>query len=634
MNYIFKGRICGYICDECSEPLSKVKVRLYRSRPEQDVTTLAVANPKDTFAILTEEQVRAKAGSLLIEVETNDLGEFTAELGDKQGYKGGAFEVDVYCGNVPHHVPGAKAPTPLQFSITTLQPLWRRADADFLAGWEYCVPSRFWCAIRARFGAWTICGRLTTCTDHYPIAGATVSAFDVDWLQDDALGSSVTDSTGHFRIDYVTADFQKTIFSPLINIEWVGGPDLYFKAELGGIILLQEPPSTGRTPGRQNVGHCFCVELCTDKVQPPPPDHIPHWQSVWDFAIHPAAPNPASAFSVEGYAGGPGNSYAFSGGIPLRGNCPLRNVAAPANPLKYRFVIGEWTTLGSPDGDAAVIPSTPPAILSPVTQIFSTLVGYVFYTNALSLPDSAPVYTDSSDLSTAADPDGAGWLKLDGKIVTVDMRNGTTSPVAVSEANFLRTFDLISLNSNVITSVHPVRMPGGLAINQAGRSLTAAEQEPIRRYRLQFEVRDSVSHLLVLTDTLDSIVIDNSAVVLALDLEELRTNACNPVAGGAVHILYTIDHPHLRSFGLSISNNNGLVHPPPALPTGTFVPPPPPNNYLFHGGAGGPHQSPGNNGGFSVNVAGDAPCAYRVTLAWQTRIYQDPGHSTEKLYCK
>jgi hypothetical protein len=55
-----------------------------------------------------------------------------------------------------------------------------------------------------------------------------------------------------------------------------------------------------------------------------------------------------SSFSIEGYAGGPANSFAFSGGIPLRGNCPLRNVAMPANALKYRFLIGEWTTPGSP----------------------------------------------------------------------------------------------------------------------------------------------------------------------------------------------------------------------------------------------------------------------------------------------
>jgi hypothetical protein len=630
MNYILKGRLCGHICGECFEPLSQVKVRLYRSRREQDVTALAVANPKGTFAILSDDDVRAKQESLIAEFETDDQGNFSAELGENQGYTGGAFEVDIYCGTVPRRIPTPRPPKPLQFTITTIQPAWRRAEQAAVAAWEYCIPYRFWCGVRARFDAWTICGRLVTCKERVPIPGATVKAFDVDWLQDDELGSGTTDASGHFRIDYTTAAFQKTIFSPTINVELTGGPDLYFRAELGGQPILEEAPSVGRTPARENVGHCFCVELCTDKIVPPGPNETPHWQSVWDFPIHPAAPSAASTFATEGYAAGAANSLVFSGSIPLRGNCPLRNVAAPANALKYRFLIGEWTTLGSPDGDPTVIPATAPGALMPVTQIFDTLVGYIFYTNGLGLSDSAPVIVNNADIFS--DADGAGWIKLDGKAVTVDMRDGTTAVRNVSNANFLRTFDLINLNSPAVTSVHPIRMPGGLPKINAGSSLTTAQQEPIRRYQIGFEVRDSVTHAVVATDALSSIVIDNTAVIVALDLEELRTNACNPVSN-SVHILYTIDHPHLRSFGLSISNNIGPVHPPPALPTGAFVPPPPTANFLFRGDAGGPHNGT-NTGGFPVNVVGDKPCAYRVTLSWQTRIYNDPPHSTEILYCK
>jgi hypothetical protein len=216
--------------------------------------------------------------------------------------------------------------------------------------------------------------------------------------------------------------------------------------------------------------------------------------------------------------------------------------------------------------------------------------------------------------------------------------NTATSVVHVNNpvGNFLRTFDLFVLNSPAITSSHPAKLPGGLPILDAGRSLITAEQEPIRRYRLMFEVRDGVTLAPVATDTLDSIVLDNSLVAVALDLEELRTNACNPVSAGSVHILYTIDHPHLRFFSLGISNNNGGVHPPPPLPSGNFAPPPPISNYLFRGGAGGPHL-PGNNGGFAVDVSNpvtDPPCAYRVALAWQTRHYLSSATSTDRLYCK
>jgi hypothetical protein len=181
-------------------------------------------------------------------------------------------------------------------------------------------------------------------------------------------------------------------------------------------------------------------------------------------------------------------------------------------------------------------------------------------------------------------------------------------------------------------------MAGGLPKADAGRSLTAAEREPIRRYQLDFEVRDAVTLATVATDTLSSIILDNSPVIVALNLEELFVSACNPLAGAAaVHILYTVDHPHLRSFSVSISNNTGQKHPPPAhsgsptvaMPSGAFGA----GAFTFRGGAGGPHTG-ANNGGVAVDISADPPCAYAVGLGWQTRRWNDPGTGTQILYCK
>jgi hypothetical protein len=631
MGYIFRGSLCGWLCGECREPLFDVVVRLYRHRAEQNITALAVADPSDTFTVLNDEQVKAKASMLIAETKTDAQGNFSFNLSREQKYNGEAFEIDVYCGSVPYRKKTAQPPKPRQFSITTLQPSWKTvAENEFVGAWQYCIPYRFWCHFRGLFDAWVICGHLTNCEDKSPIPGATVSAFDVDWLQDDPLGSATTDATGHFRIDYTSADFKLTPFSPFINLELVGGPDVYFKATLGSDTLIDEPRSTGRTAGRQNVGPCFCVDLCTDKVHIPV-DKLPHWQRVWEFDIHPAAPNPASQFSIEGYAGGPSSSFVFGdnnyrGGALLRGNCPLTNVAAPTHALEYRFVIGEWTWAGGGDGDPTVMPSVAPVSLAPVLQIRNTTVGYVFYTNAFGFSDSADVIITSADL------DASGWVKaILGRNVTVDMRNGTTSTVTITESNFLRTDELIVLNSTAITSAHATRMPGGLPKSDAGRSLTNAEQEPIRRYTLQFEVRDASTLAPIYTDTLSSIVLDNSAVVWALDLEELRTNLCNPLGGANfAHVLYTVDHPHMNNFSMSISNNGGTVHGVPPMPSGSFLPGP---NFFFRGGAGGPHNGT-NTGGFHVNISGDAPCAYRVTLAWATRQYLTSGTNTEILYCK
>ena len=444
----------------------------------------------------------------------------------------------------------------------------------------------------------------------------------------------MTDINGRFRIDYTSDAFKVTPFSPFLNLEWFGGPDVYFKATLGTDVILDEPASTGRTRGRENVGPCFCVRLCSDKVQGGCGVSCePHWQKVWDFDVHPDSGMSGSQFSAEGYAGGPNSSFVFGdinyrGGVLLRGNCPLISPSDNTHKLQYRFVIGEYTWSVNPQEDPTRVPDLAPAALAPVTQIVSTVVGYVFYTNALGFSDSADVVITSGDL------DANGWVSpILGRIVTVDMRNGTTANVAITDANFLRTDELIVLNSSVITAAHPPKLPGGLPQLDAGRALTNSEKEPIRRYRLQFEVRDVTTTATIFTDTLSSIILNNSSPILALDLEELRTNKCSPLGGAATaHVLYTVDHPHLNSFSLTISSNLGTVHSAPPMPSGSFLPGP---NIFFHGGNSGPHNGT-NTGGFPVDISMDPPCAYRVNLNWSTRHYPQAlgDDKPEILYCK
>ena len=640
MNYRFRGKLCGFICPECPEPLSRVNVRLYRVRSGQDVTALAVAKPKDTFAILSDEQVKAKKDSLIAETQTDDEGNFAFDLGDKQKYNGEAFEVDVYCGTVPHRKPTPQPPTPIQFSVTVLQPQWKRTEAGQLAYWGYCLPARYWCAVRARFDAWTICGLLTTCKDKLPISGATVSAFDADWLQDDPLGSAVTDASGHFRIDYTTQDFQVTPFSPLINFECVSGPDVYFSIEYAGNPIYTEDRSVGRTPGRENVGHCFCVHLCTDQVPHTDPEKLPHWTKVEGFNVHFNAFDLPHNILPEGYGGTLDGSYTFGGNVALFGNCPFRNNAAPANPLKYRFLIAEWSWVGGGDGTAGVMPTVaPPAPSVPpapnadwkiVKLGGATWVGDVYYNDGVNPLASQSVYI------TAGDQDAEGFVLLDGKSISVPMSGGGSSTQILSESpgtsNFVRSGYLLHMDSLAISNAHASRRPVWASDQtQAGRGLSLAEQEPIRRYKMLFQVRDTVTNNDVWVDTLDSVVLDNSEPVMLVYLQELLASACNPITGLTdIHVRYTADHPHLRYFRMEIRNNNGSVHispppppgvPPPApppsdMPRGDFFPP---GDYLFRGGASGPVPPMTNPGGFDVNISSDPMCAYEVRLYWLTR---------------
>ena len=393
-------------------------------------------------------------------------------------------------------------------------------------------------------------------------------------------------------------------------------------AELGGTTILAEDPETGRSPGRTNIGPCFCVDLCSGKVVGGGPETVPHWMQVAEtFDIHPDAGHAGSAFSADGYAGDvtdpTADGYVFGGTIQLNGNCPLTNIATN-NSVKYRFLFGEYTWSGPPD-DPGTMPTVAPATpYDPIVAQFApTLVGYVSYVDGNGDAQWGDVIVD------ATDPDG--WITVNGRSVTVPMYNppASTATVVVSEANFLEAFTLSNLNTEAITAVHPAKLPGGLPQADAGQSLTTAQEEPIRRYLLQFEARDTVTNDLLGSDTLSSIIFSNSSPVIALDLVELLANLCNPLGGASdVHVLYTVDHPHLRSFSTAIGNNNGQVHPPPAMPSGAYTP----GSFFFRGGASG-------TGGTAVSISGDPPCAYRVTLSWETRVWQDTGHSTEILYC-
>ena len=373
--YIFKGRLCGYLCAECLEPLSHVRVRLYRVARNTDVAARVAASAKDSFAVLDAAAMQGRDALLIGEGDTDAEGNFAVALDEKQ-YDGGPFDVDVRLETVP----GLERPEnaePLQLTVNTLQPEWKQVGDVLQFIWEYCLPFRRWCAIRGRFGAWVICGHLTDCRTKRPIAGATVRAFDADWTQDDALGSGVTDATGHFQIHYTAAAFRRTPFTPFINVEWVGGPDVYFRADLGPDVVLNEPRSAARTPGRENVGHCLCVDLCghapdrlIGEIDTPAQNACVQSQQIATCLTSGAALNSVAITGTA--AGGPFDHYT----------------------LRYSY--------GGPLIDTAVVYpdcSRPPAATGSTTPVTSGLLGWL---DVNLLPPGVTEFTVRLDVFDAA----------------------------------------------------------------------------------------------------------------------------------------------------------------------------------------------------------------------------------------
>ncbi|PWU00405.1 MAG: hypothetical protein C5B51_25185 [Terriglobia bacterium] len=604
MAYIFKGRLCGYICPDCPEPLANVKVRLYRSRANEGVTLLAAASAKDTFAILSDSDVAAKASSLIAETTAAADGSFTFELGEQQKYKGEAFEIDVYCGTVPHRKQTPKPPKPLQFSITTLQPAWRNTDAGLIAAFDYCVPSRYWCEIRRRFGAWTICGTVVDCKSGAPIAGVKVRAFDVDWLQDDDLGSGVTDGTGKFRIDYLPIDFEQTPLSPLLNFELIGGPDVYFKVEtLGGVSLLNESRSQGRTAGRENIGPCFCVKLCVEGGGGDGGNPIPLFTHIGQYHVDPIYGD----FTADGLT--TAGNYAFTDTIPLIGLLP--NGSAP-DALEYHFQWGEYNPAGTVLGPVSDLDST---------KIAATVIGQLEYfdwdnVNSVWVLRSADYWANNPGVAATiihrnGMPDISVQLnqtvKPGGWIEVPRQNNLATNGIGLYVGGFV---DMVNLDTTKLTSEqYDLTTPAPPLA--AGDPMPAGKKSRMHRFKLFFEARKVGTVPILSSNAREKIVMSNThyiqlhhpnwagytnneRCVVLIDAAELAVpgGGCGKITDH-VHALFTAYHPFLGSVQVYLEGPT-----PPPLP--------PAVNPAIS--ADGESDSPG--GGQDFNLTANKDCAY------------------------
>jgi hypothetical protein len=606
-NFIFNGRLCGYICSECPEPLSAVRVRLYRAREGQDITGLAVASPKETFAILSDEEVKAKQSSLIAEAETDEQGNFSFELGSKQKYGGEAFEIDVYCGNVPHRKPGPNPPPPVQFSITTLRPMWRRSELGSIAAWEYCIPYRYWCAVRRRFRVWTICGEVTVCDSKIPVGGVKVIAFDTDWLQDDEIGSAITDGSGKFRIDYLAEDFEKTPFSPLINFECISGPDLYFRVETpGGTALLTEPRSRGRDADRENVGTCFCVHLCLDKPPVDGGNPIPLFTHVGQYRVDPIY----NDFTADGLT--TAGNLAFTDTIPLIGLLP--NGSAP-DALEYHFRIGEYNPAGTVLGAVSDVDQTmiAPTVIGQLEYFDwdSILLAFVlrsanYWVNNAGAPVTTIHCNGAPDITVQLNQPvkPGGWIEVPRQNNLVPNGQGLFVGGFVSMVDLETT----KLTDEFFDVTAP---PPAL---KAGESVPAGMRSRMHRFKLFFEARKVGTIPILSANVREKIVfsnthyqqhhhpswagyVDNRRAVVLVDVGELAMPGagCSKVTDH-VHALFTAYHPFLGSVSVYIEGPT-----PPPLPASISPPI-----------VGGEAVSPA--GGHDFNFAAQPKCAYILWL--------------------
>ena len=560
MAFIVKGNLLGYLCDDCFEAVSNVQIRIYSPESEQNLAAAAVAATKNTFKALTDKQVEAKSNRLIAEGATDLAGNFEVTIGGN--YIGGAFDIDFYCGTVPRFPPKPKLDfPPRQFHLTTLFPQWKEvggglndraiAATDYVFGWKYALPTKFWCFIRGYyFDAWTICGHLTNCQTKEPLVGVDVFAYDADLLQDDTLGSAKTDATGHFRIDYTSTDFRQNFFFQL-NLEtdldapfFSSGPDVYFKAFYNGTPILEETAADRR----KNVDYCLCVALCsTSTIIPEGGGNLRSaWTSI-GLAFNIPTGSILNDFDTEGYAGAP--KYGFTSTIRLTGQAPHKR--ANGNHVEYRFLVSHATT---PNGGAAPALANFTKTIGVTSGLFQPcLVG--------KLAQSVFPFGTLNVVAQQPDFDTDGWFDVNKAIERTLTNNG----IALSDLpnwDYIDEDTLMSLNTTVLTTEPNV--PNGAAT--AGNPVPVGDRIGIEKIAIRFEVREVVNKatnnfvtLLGSGRTLNSMVVNNNPTFFKCVVDQLVTlGDCSPLSG-TIHTSYTVHHPLLKDVSIHVRSNSGFI---------------------------------------------------------------------------
>lgn len=598
MGYLVKGTLRGALCADCIEPLEGLQVRAYALAGGRDAAALAAARTNDTFDQVSDADRDAKAPRLLAQASIDSSGAYTLDFGKAKDYAGQAFELDLYAETVPRRKSGEGLPKPMQFTLTVVQPQWREMGSDRIAAWDYTLPYRIWCGIRSRFGAWVICGTVRHCETQAPIGGVRVRAFDVDWLQDDPLGSDITNAAGQFRIDYLASDFKQTIFSPTINLEWTGGPDLYFRVEtLAGTTLLAEPRTRGRDMDRENAGPCFCVALCL-KEQPPLPEPLPVFDALGGYAYATQIDSavPGTGLTV-------GDQRAFFSTVRLNGILPK---TLGGQPMEYRFEFRTTTANGTPIGAW-----TPVA----TTQFAATTIGRVERYAPAFPGDPNPVKTSWMVADPASPAPGPNNAAIVGGWIRVPQASNVFGP----DGFFVPNGDML----RVITPLLVPQPALNMAAVIAGESSTAhgAALAQNRHIALRMRVRavgvpatetdaGVCAHVAIENTVYNNVrkggswaPVDVSGQLCACSVDslQLRAGGCAGL-NAALDVLFTAAHPNLGDVSVSMNGPGG--------PYGFGMPVP---------------VTPGDHFGQAIN--GAAPpaggwtfaalpdCAYIVTLS-------------------
>jgi hypothetical protein len=514
---------------------------------------MVAAQSKETFQILEEKQIKAKAKRLLAETTTDAQGNYSFEIdGNEKAYKGEAVEFDVYYDSIPDYGQEDTAKPrgfkSFQVTLDVLQPRWRETNNGLLARWDHRVSRKWWCGILQRLDIWVICGTLRDCESEQLQSGIEVIAMDDDVISDDQLGSAITDSSGRFCIYYRSKDFKKTFLSPVINVETPlfplgNGPDIYFKYALAGSVFAEEDPSEARKPGRENVDNCLCVNLCVEGGQREPISSFFHIGEARRYHIVLNI-NPTDGRTANKVESG-WNEQAFYGNLALLGTLEK---TLNGQPMEYKF---QYSELASPSDP---IPTNPAAWtdVQPGDIAHGTIIGLTPKFVLSPIPHYDPdIYAINAQAGQIDVNVSANWISvpqtaqfLTGRLINLISRNLATGSVDMSS---------LVPGDSTTSVVSPLQQNRYFSIRMLKRSAGNASSEVVAGTSRPIAIFNTVYQNVPQGGSWAPSAASSELGVATLDLQELAdAGGCSNITD-SITVNYTAANPNLGGVSLVFS---------------------------------------------------------------------------------
>ncbi len=607
-NCKIRGYLYGAICEEYRVwdrivEAQIVAVPSIRNQPNADSFARPGEVPlKPVIHEIKESEFKKLASSKgAMRGKTDANGSFCLH---DESYEGALIDLYVCIRQVP-------APTLENESFTLKTPCYLYLGAfkpfGFQGTWYLIsvIASAIWCKIREKADLWVIVGKVAPCdAEEIGLGDVKVTAFDADIVQHDQLGVANTNPNGVFRIDYPGSNFRKGTW---LNVELIGGPDVYFKIEdSDGNVLLDESPVKGFSRARCNRGPCFCVLLCVE-VPPPPPPQPSAWTKVGKHFTLPDASS-LNDFDADGYAL-PGK-YAIHNNPRMLGTTER---FSNGHPVEYRFRVSDTT---APNGAAPLAEAN-----------FTRVVGAGANLNLFAPTELGQMRRFSPyrvvDVSAeAVDLDGDGWLDINKSISRTFAADPILTPADIPDFHWIPSGALMAIKTGPLTN-----QPNVPDVGNAGVQVPAANQIAIESVAIRFEVREVVNKAANIFialpgtgTTLNRMVVSGNNLYAKVAMaEHLTSTPCTPLSGSP-HAAFTVHHPHISNVKIRVRSNDGaydhfLADPAPAGSDAALP-------------LAGNTNSPAVNHMFDPSVplpAGLHKCTYTVTLSVNRRLHDGDG---------